>query len=503
MKAFNWNRTGLALIGLMLMLVFIASDAKASSTLQVGTDYAAIDAYVTAQMDDLGIPGMALGIVQDGQIAHLQGFGQADSGGRPVRPQTPFHLGSVSKSFTALAVLQLVEEGKIDLDAPVQTYLPWFELADEDASARITVRHLLNQTTGISTRDGNGFWANRQSLEEVVRGLDTIEPTQPVGAAFQYSNINYGIAGLIVEKVSGQPYADYVTQHIFEQLGMDHSFASGTAALDDSAAEGHYYLFGQVIASEMAAPPVYVPSGFLVASAEDLAKYTIAQLNGGVYAGATVLSPQGIDVLHTPAIAYGDDYYAMGWNLSVLDGRSIVWHDGDDGRNHTIIFLMPDSGSGVILLANASGFVQLPQVNEIAKGVARLLDGQAPAPIAAPFQLRFLYWAILLAPLLQFLGIAYAWRKRWRVRGWGVLAAVILNLIVVIFLLVMSRNIPFPLGSMLVFFPELGYGLIVLTALGIGWSTLYPIMYLVLWRTTRREAAARQGSFVSPAVAAE
>ena len=166
MNTLKGYRIFFALLCLTLMLVLTIGNVKASPTLQGETDFAAIDAYVTEQMNNLGIPGMALGIVQDGQIVHLQGFGVADSSGRAVTPQTPFFIGSVTKSFTALAVMQLVEAGKIDLDAPVQTYLPWFELADKEASAKITVRNLLNHTSGISTKDGNRDLFSQQGLEE-------------------------------------------------------------------------------------------------------------------------------------------------------------------------------------------------------------------------------------------------------------------------------------------------------------------------------------------------
>ncbi len=144
--------------------------------------------------------------------------------------------------------MQLVEAGKIDLDAPVQRYLPWFRLADPEASARITIRDLLHQTTGISERDGNGFWASQQGLEDTVRGLDSTQLTQPVGTTYQYSNINYSIAGLVVEEVAGQPYGDYVTQHIFAPLDMRHSFTSRDQAVADGLSDGHTYLFGQVFA---------------------------------------------------------------------------------------------------------------------------------------------------------------------------------------------------------------------------------------------------------------
>ena len=113
-------------------------------------DIAAIDAYLETAMAVAHIPGLALGIVQNDRIVHLRGFGTADPTGRPVTPQTPFILGSVSKSFTALAVTQLIEAGRLELDTPVQRYLPWFRVADASASSQITVGHLLSHTSGLS-----------------------------------------------------------------------------------------------------------------------------------------------------------------------------------------------------------------------------------------------------------------------------------------------------------------------------------------------------------------
>ena len=118
--------------------------------------FTAIDAYIRRQMKDARIPGLALGIVHDGRPVHLRGFGRADDSGRAFTPQTPFFIGSNSKSFTALAVMQLAEAGKLDLDAPVRRYIPWFRVADPEASALITVRHLLNQTSGLTEGAGRG-----------------------------------------------------------------------------------------------------------------------------------------------------------------------------------------------------------------------------------------------------------------------------------------------------------------------------------------------------------
>jgi CubicO group peptidase (beta-lactamase class C family) len=148
--------TVVALATMLVLLAFGATGpptAAAASAPGAGTpDLAAIDRYVEAHRQATRLPGLALCIVHGDQVVHLRGFGHADPSGRPVTPQTPFLLASTTKSFTALAVMQLVEAGKVDLDAPVQRYLPWFRLADPAASARITVRHLLNHTSGLATR---------------------------------------------------------------------------------------------------------------------------------------------------------------------------------------------------------------------------------------------------------------------------------------------------------------------------------------------------------------
>src|SRR5437016_7036702 len=171
-------------------------------------------------MQSMHIPGVALGIVHGQKIVHLQGFGVANPAGLLMTPQTPLVLGSTSKSFTALAI-QLVEAGKISLDAPVQKYLPWFEVDAHlvpGAASSITVRHLLNQTSGIPTGSITGASLTGhadETIEEAVRALKEVAPTARAGTTFQYSNSNYVILGQLVQTVSGQTYESYVQDHIF------------------------------------------------------------------------------------------------------------------------------------------------------------------------------------------------------------------------------------------------------------------------------------------------
>ena len=206
-------------------------------------EFSEIDRFVEAEMDAQRIPGLSLAVVRDDRIVHLRGFGHADQSGRAVSPQTPFVIGSVSKSVTALAIMQLVEAGTVKLDAPVVRYIPWFRVADEEASAEITVRHLLNHTSGLSTKTGRSFQGNGDTtdsaLEEAVRTLSTVELTEAVGEVHQYSTIGYSVLGLIVQAVSGQTYESYVQEHIFDPLKMRTSFTAQAAAEPHGLAAGH------------------------------------------------------------------------------------------------------------------------------------------------------------------------------------------------------------------------------------------------------------------------
>ena len=204
-----------------------------------------IDAHIEQQMERLNIPGAALAIVEDGEIVHQRGFGRARPGGEAPSPQTPFIIGSLTKSFTALAVVQLVEDGKVELDAPVQRYLPWFRVADPLASAQITVRHLLNQTSGLPQLSGlrpmTDFDDSPGATERQARALSTLVLARPVGSAWEYCNMNYNLLGLIIEAASGESYEVYVQNHIFTPLQMTHTYTSPAEAKHNGMAVGHRY----------------------------------------------------------------------------------------------------------------------------------------------------------------------------------------------------------------------------------------------------------------------
>jgi CubicO group peptidase (beta-lactamase class C family) len=473
-------------------------------------DFAAIDRYVESEMRATGIPGMAIGIVRGDRIVHLRGFGEADESGRPVTPETPFIMASVGKSFTALAVMQLVEAGKVDLDAPVQRYLPWFRVADPAASAGITVRHLLNQTSGLPTLAGlTSAYAEdlgEGALERAVRGLRTVELTAPVGQTFQYCNLNYSTLGLIVQTVAGQRYEDYLRDHVFAPLDMDRSFASPEDAHRYGLATGHSFWFGR--ARPTPAEGLYnrltnramVPAGLISSSADDMAHYLIAQLGGGSYRDRSVVSPAGIAELHRPAVEVNDtDSYAMGWT-STEPGSSgglrtrTLWHDGGTGDFYAEMILVPESQRGVVVLMNGENGLEAERLAAVADSVVAQLTGQPPLP--APFpEAKATFFVLVAVLVLQVLGAirSLVLLRRWRLRpahrprgAWALLRRVALPLILGLAWALLALNVlPTQQGANLALLRQSDIGLIVLTSGGIAlfWSLLRTALVLLVLRS--------------------
>lgn len=383
-----------------------------------------IDAYIQSRMRLASIPGLALGVVYGDQIVYLKGYGIAAPDGRTVTPQTPFIIGSTSKSFTALAIMQLVEAGKIDLDAPVTKYIPWFRTSDPSASAQITVRNLLNQNSGLPTYYGRqGLWDNNQSstaLENGIRGLSNIHLNHPAGEAYEYANENYDTLGLIVQNVSGIPYEDYIRSSIFGPLAMSHSGASLSDPAVKDIATGYRYWFHWSIPFDAPYPRSTTPSGFLISSAEDMTHYLAAQLNGGTYGNIQLLSPQGIDTLHTSGAKINRfSSYGMGWVIQNQSGLTKIWHNGDVSNFHANMMLLPDQHIGIVVLINIGEFYNNAAINIPIEGVADILLGKELSASTNPPLTLIPHIMMLAALLIPMLWIVWSYTsiKRWQNRG--------------------------------------------------------------------------------------
>jgi CubicO group peptidase (beta-lactamase class C family) len=388
--------------------------------------YDAIDTYLEQQMRRLHIPGVSLAIVESGRIMHLRGFGHAGAGGEAPTPQTPFPIASLTKSVTALAVMQLVEAGKLDLDAPVQRYLPWFHIADLQASAHITVRHLLNQTSGLPTSAGEIQLADLDqspgATERQARALSTLKLTRPVGAAFEYSNANYSLLGLIIEAASRESYADYVQDRIFTPLEMRHSYTSQTIAQQHDLAVGHHYWFAMPFAApNLPLPHGSLPAAGLISSAEDLARYLIAHLNEGRSGNVQILSDAGIaelqrGVADVRAMGVSMGQYGMGWFVDTIGQTKLSWHSGTLPDFGAYMALLPEQNKGVVLVFNACHHWMNPVTAELGGGVAALLADQQPVRLGFVGVIPWALRAQLLLPLFQIMSVVATLRllRRWR-----------------------------------------------------------------------------------------
>jgi CubicO group peptidase (beta-lactamase class C family) len=410
--------------GLLSFLVLGVSPLPAHARSQrQPPDLAGIDKYVTAQMQEVHIPGLALGIVHGDQIVHVRGFGVANPAGQPVTPHTPFILGSLSKSFTAVAIMQLIAAGKMELDAPVQRYLPWFRVADRNASAQMRVYHLLHQTSGLPTTAGAEAMAGtgQASLAQRVRELRTVVLTAPVGTTFHYSNANYLVLGLLVQVVSGQSYGAYIQQHIFAPLQMHHSFVSLADATQHGLATGYRWWFGVPLPASLPYLSDQLPAAFLISSAQDMTHYLIAHLSDGSYQRTPILAGWAMCELHQASALVsaknGGLFYGMGWFIGATGGVSTIAHDGYTANFHAAMVLVPSQDWGIVILVNAYGFIAVATaLDQITQGVTSLLMGQQPPPERISFS--FLYLSIDLAMLLlsalhlwRLLQV-FSWRKR-------------------------------------------------------------------------------------------
>lgn len=445
-----------------------ATSANTADTL------ASIDAYVEQLMANDRVPGVALAIVRGQEVVHLRGFGIADPAGTPVSPQTPFILGSMSKSFTALAITQLVEAGTIELDAPVQRYVPWFTLADPAAAAQITIRQLLYHTSGIPTNAPQATNAD-PSLTDHVRALVATQLVHPPGTVHKYASPNYQILGLVVELRSGMPFASYLQERIFAPLAMGNSYTNGPVAVSAGLAVGHQYWFGFPRPSTLPHEPDRLPTAAIISSAEDLSQYLIAQLNDGQYRDATVLGPEALAEMHRPGVPADDFSYAMGWRVGPLKGVPAIHHGGMLPHFRGKLVLLPESGWGVVVLTNASSFFGRPTSHDMADGIVAILSGQ-PAP-GQPLSLSALLLLITaglgLITLNQIMTLARLgrWRRQISTQPPSALALwfpIVIELVFPIFLIVgLPALLGLPLTTIQQQLPDVTLWLFVTAFLGL------------------------------------
>jgi CubicO group peptidase (beta-lactamase class C family) len=381
-----------------------------------------LDAWIGGQMARSGIPGYALTVVSSNGVLLERGRGEA-APGRPVTVDTPFVIGSTSKSFTALAVMQLVDAGAVDLDAPVQRYVPEFTMA-ENAASGVTVRHLLQQTSGIPGAAGGPTLKSARdgSAEEAVAELRDTALAGPPGGEFRYANANFVLAGLVVERVSGQPYAHYVQRHIFDPLQMRHSYTSVADAAAAGLADGHRFWFGVPLRSGPTVRPGLLAAGYLISSVSDLGRYLSMYLQDGrAPDGRQVVSSASLRTMLTPGPQatlgpWADGtraHYAMGWFVGGPWTESALVHPGNAPDSSAMIVLLPERGWAVAAVTNATHELPAapPVVDRISRNAVDIVVGDKPV---AAGSLRTFYAVFDLGALLLLAGAGWSLARAMR-----------------------------------------------------------------------------------------
>ena len=337
-------------------------------------------------VDRWSLPALAVGIVQEGEIAYTQTFGVQRVDTRvPVTAESIFCVASISKIFVATAVMQLVERVRVDLNAPLVRYLPYFALDDARCS-QITIRQVLSHTAGMPDHDDfsyNDLWAHPETdagaSERYVRGLRSRRMVAAPGQGFRYSNIGYNVLGDMIAKVSGLPFEDYLGENILIPAGMPHSTFSLAGVPPARLAMPHLRAPAPMVS------PIYVyhrgdaPASALHSTVVDMCHWSTLCLNLGHFAGRDILQPSGFEQMWTPVAKRGGMLYAdmgLGWNLGTYRGEQAVSHGGFGGGLADFWVLLPEKNLGAVIMCTDES----PAIARLRVAVLDAMVGAEPRP---------------------------------------------------------------------------------------------------------------------------
>ena len=326
---------------LLVLLLFLPCYAQQSNK--------AIDDYVQAEMARQRLPGVSLAIVKNGQVVYAKGYGYANLEHQvPVKPLTIFQSGSVGKQFTATAVMMLVEEGKLSLDEKISKYLGEVPEAWKD----ITVRHLLTHTSGLTDYPDDFDFRRDYTEDDLLKRAQAITPAFKQGDKWQYSNLGYVTLGILIHKVSGQFYGDFLQQRVFKPLGMSNTRIISEADIIPNRAAGYHFVRNELKNQEWVAPSLNTTAdGALYFTVLDMAKWDAA-----LY-GETLLKESSLKQMWTPVKLNNNTTfdYGFGWGFSQMNSHRLIEHSGAWQGFTSYIGRYVDDQITVIVLDNLAG----------------------------------------------------------------------------------------------------------------------------------------------------
>jgi CubicO group peptidase (beta-lactamase class C family) len=336
--------------------------------------YAALRSFAEKRLRETKVPGAGVGIIKDGQVIFAGGFGTRDlNTGEPVNAQTAYLIGSSTKPFTSTAIAILAQDGLVDWDKPVRTYLPSFGFKDEYVSARVTLRDLACHRTGVEAEPD--WWGSKLSRGELVESMRDFELNEGFRAKFQYNNAGYMTMGHVASVVTKGKYEDVVVQRILKPLGMNNTIWSDLSGPNppykENVAYPHEVRNGKAYRVDFEFEGEAIrPSGTLTSNIDDMLIWLQFNLQKGEYNGKRLLTEENHEELITPQMitSYEDglsrerkpawpDLYGLGWWLGDYNGHRGVHHGGSSIGTLSQVFFMPDKDFGVVTFVNVETFL--------------------------------------------------------------------------------------------------------------------------------------------------
>lgn len=331
-------------------------------------------------------PAVSIAVLSSGQVQTLASGVLNKSTGVEATTDSVFQIGSVTKAYTATLLLSLAEDGLLDLDEPLITYMPELQWGDHVARTEVTTRHLLNHTSGI---DGDHFLdlgRGEDVLERYVATCGELAQVLPVGATWSYCNTGFAVAGRLIEKLTSMTYDRAIAELLFEPLGLSHSCTLPEDALKFRAAYGHVPgENGLELAPVVSTPRTMGSAGGVISTAEEVIDFVRLYLDGGrTHSGRQLLSARSIEQAWEPQAVVWDpsmgQHWGLGWMLTEWGGKKVVGHDGGTVGQGSFVRVIPDEQIAVVLLGNGPGVGDL--MPEIVGGIIEDLSGvPAPAPL--------------------------------------------------------------------------------------------------------------------------
>jgi CubicO group peptidase (beta-lactamase class C family) len=319
--------------------------------------YASLEAAVQGEASRWNVPGMSVAVLHDGKVEAVATGITSIATRQPVTPATIFQIGSISKVFTATVAMQLVDEGKLDLDEPIVTYVPELPLADPDTRAGITLRHVFSHSSGFEGDTFTDFGRGDEANATAVAEFGSLKEWFALGELFSYNNNGYTLAGLVIERVTGQPFEQVVEERLFKPLHLDSTVYFAENAITYPHAVGHYLRKreeGPAIARPYSFPRHINAPGGIIATAGDLIRFAQMHIAGGELDGDRIISQESAELMQTPYINSWDQNcsFGQGWYITEYPDLTIVQHGGSTMGFRAMLRFAPDRGFAIALLTN-------------------------------------------------------------------------------------------------------------------------------------------------------